>query len=379
LPVKLVKVTPKVERYPEYEELDWVVGHGIGVDHTADMTTFHQTLAQAGSLKGIETYYYMRYDDSPERNYIPMMFYTVFGKPKVPVLLHEEPEPVGELFNVIAVFSSSLLIQKTSQRALLFDGAKKDAVLLVNTSITPDDVVRLVKKYSLAQDWFGKVVTISAAKIDSAIAWPMLGALARAWDRIDLDSLQAAADLLGKEKKKDSIRKGYEAATVKEVHVLAEETEMFKKIKKEIELPEFTGEFWTPEVFYAYQKAAAEAQTYPSRYAAMPRWEVLAPGLIEFGPQPGKRNIGFTTPWRWQRPIIDMNKCTDCKLCHIYCPEGTIDFSPIQIDYEYCKGCGICAAVCPVGAIKMVSELEYLEGLRDEEVLRRFEQREYGF
>jgi len=26
LPVKLVKVPPKVERYPEYEELDWVVG-----------------------------------------------------------------------------------------------------------------------------------------------------------------------------------------------------------------------------------------------------------------------------------------------------------------------------------------------------------------
>jgi len=216
------------------------------------MTTFHQTLVQAGSLKGIEAYYYMRYDDSPERNYIPMMFYTIFGKPKVPVLLHEEPEPVGELFNVIAVFSSSLLIQKTSQRALLFDGAKKDAVLLVNTSITPDNVVRLMKKYSLAQDWFGKVVTIGAAKIDSAIAWPMLGALARAWDRIDLDSLLAAADLLGKEKKKDSIRKGYEEATVKEVHVLAEETEMFKKIKKEIELPEFTGEFWTPEVYYAY-------------------------------------------------------------------------------------------------------------------------------
>jgi len=321
----------------------------------------------------------MRYDDSSERNYIPMMFYTVFGKPKVPVLLHEEVEPVGELFNVIAVFSSSLLIQKTSQRALLFDGAKKDAVLFVNTSITPDDVVRLVKKYNLAQDWFGKVVTISATKIDSAITWPMLGALAGAWDRIDLDSLLATADVLGKEKKKDSIRKGYEAATVKEVHVLAEETEMFKKIKKEIELPEFTGEFWTPEVFCAYQKVAAEAQTYPSRYAAMPRWEVFPPGLREFGPQPGKRNIGFTTPWRWQRPIIDMNKCTDCKLCHICCPDGAIDFSPIQIIYEYCKGCGICAAVCPVKAIKMVSELEYLEGLKDEEVLRRFVQREYGF
>jgi len=111
----------------------------------------------------------------------------------------------------------------------------------------------------------------------------------------------------------------------------------------------------------------------------MPRWEVLAPGLIEFGPQPGKRNIGFTTPWRWQRPIIDMNKCTDCKLCHIYCPDGAIDFSPIKIDYEYCKGCGICEKVCPVGAIKMVSELEYFEGLKDEEVLRRFEQKEYGF
>ncbi|WP_272984891.1 4Fe-4S binding protein [Fervidicoccus fontis] len=374
-----MKFTPKIERYFDYEKLDWIISHGIGVDHTADMTAFSQTLAQVGALKGIETYYYMRYDDSPERNYIPMIFYTVFGNPNVPVLLHEEVEPVGELFNVIAVFSSSLLLQKTSQRALLFDGAKKNAILVVNTSISPDDVVKLVKKYNLAQDWFGRVVTISAARIDSAIAYPMLGAVASAWDRVDLDSLLAAADIFGKEKKKESIRKGYENSSVKEVHILAEETEMFKKIKNEIELPEYTGEFWTPEVYYTYQKAAAEAQTYSSRIASMPRWEVLAPGLIEFGPKPGNKNIGFTTQWRWQRPIIDYKRCTDCKLCHYYCPDGAISFNPIKIDYDYCKGCGICANVCPTKAISMVSELEHLEGLKDREVLRRFDQREYGF
>jgi pyruvate ferredoxin oxidoreductase delta subunit len=376
---ELIKISPTVERYTEYEELDWVVSHGLGVDHTADLSTFARTLAQVGTVKGREAYYYMRYDDSPERNYIPMMYYNVFGKPGIPVVLHEEVEPVGEIFNAIVLFSSNFLLQKTSQRALLFDGAKKNAILVVNTSLSPDDVVNVVKKYNLAQDWFGKVVTVNAIKIDSAIAYPILGALASAWDVIDLDSVLAALELLDAEKKKDSVKKGYDMAKVKEVSIRAEETELAKRLRKEIEIPKFTGEPWKPEEYYMYQKAAAEAESYPLRIAAMPRWEVLLPGLIEFGPEPGKRNLGFTTPWRWQRPIIDEKKCTKCNTCALYCPENAIDFDSLKVDFNYCKGCGTCAAVCPPKAITMVPEIEYVEGLHDEVVLKRLEAREYGY
>ncbi len=364
----------------EYEYLDWVVGHGLGVIHTGDMTAFHSILAQVGVVKGIESYYYMRYDDSPERNYLPMMFYTVFGNPDVPVLLHEEVEPEGELWNAIILFSSNLLVEKTSQRALLFDGAKKDAVLVVNTSLKPEDVVKLVKKYNLSQDWKGKVVTVSAGKIDSSIAFPLLGALAKGWKKISIDDVLKALEMLGKEDKSDSVKKGYENAKVMDVNIKAEETEMFNKKKEKVILPEFTGKPMTQKEYYQYQYAAANAKSYSERISAMPRWEVLVPGLIEFGPEKGKRNVGFTTPWRFTRPVIDLKKCIDCKLCHLYCPDGAIDFSPIKVDYSYCKGCATCAVVCPTKAITMVPELEYLEGLKDEETPAiRVETREYGF
>ncbi|MBS7637430.1 4Fe-4S binding protein [Candidatus Bathyarchaeota archaeon] len=101
----------------------------------------------------------------------------------------------------------------------------------------------------------------------------------------------------------------------------------------------------------------------------MPRWEVLAPGLIEFGPTPGGKNIGFTTSFeRYLRPQVDRGKCTDCKLCHHYCPDGAMGFEAV-VDLNYCTGCGICSEVCPVKAISMVGEWEAEKGLREEELL----------
>ncbi|MGC8586638.1 MAG: 4Fe-4S binding protein [Candidatus Micrarchaeia archaeon] len=72
-------------------------------------------------------------------------------------------------------------------------------------------------------------------------------------------------------------------------------------------------------------------------------------------------SAGKTGTWRVQKPIVDFEKCTRCKICIIFCPENTIDpnkdNSP-NIDYDYCKGCGVCANVCPVKAITMVSEVK---------------------
>jgi 2-oxoacid:acceptor oxidoreductase, delta subunit, pyruvate/2-ketoisovalerate family len=67
---------------------------------------------------------------------------------------------------------------------------------------------------------------------------------------------------------------------------------------------------------------------------------------------------GKTGKWRTLRPELDKEKCTNCLLCWMYCPEGAIDRveDGVCIDYEYCKGCGICAEECARKAIVMVEE-----------------------
>ncbi|MEM3056770.1 MAG: hypothetical protein QW639_06045, partial [Candidatus Bathyarchaeia archaeon] len=115
---------------PEYEKLTWAVVHCRGVLHTAHGSSLVRALATAGMVAGRESYYYMRYDDSPERDNVPMIFYAVMGDPRVDVVLHEEVEPVGRLFDAVVVLDSSMLLHRTSQRALILDGAKEDAVLV---------------------------------------------------------------------------------------------------------------------------------------------------------------------------------------------------------------------------------------------------------
>ena len=63
-----------------------------------------------------------------------------------------------------------------------------------------------------------------------------------------------------------------------------------------------------------------------------------------------------TGAWRALRPIRDPERCNDCGLCWLYCPEGCITPESYVIDLAYCKGCGICAAECRVDAIRMERE-----------------------
>ena len=64
-----------------------------------------------------------------------------------------------------------------------------------------------------------------------------------------------------------------------------------------------------------------------------------------------------TGDWGVEKPLIDLERCTQCTLCHYFCPEGTItmnDDGDPEVDNNYCKGCGICAEECPVKCIEMV-------------------------
>jgi pyruvate ferredoxin oxidoreductase delta subunit len=85
-------------------------------------------------------------------------------------------------------------------------------------------------------------------------------------------------------------------------------------------------------------------------------WKDLPPGGII--PEPGTSVRYRTGDWRTRRPVIDEQKCTNCLLCWIYCPDAAIEQTPkkVRVNYEYCKGCGICANECPVKAITMVME-----------------------
>ena len=69
----------------------------------------------------------------------------------------------------------------------------------------------------------------------------------------------------------------------------------------------------------------------------------------------------LTGSWRVQRPVHDKNKCINCLLCWVYCPDSAIIVKDGKIegfDLEHCKGCGICAHECPpkVKAITMYKE-----------------------
>jgi pyruvate ferredoxin oxidoreductase delta subunit len=383
----VVHLKDQLEKAPEplqqYEGLSWVVVHGRGVIHTGHANSLVRALATAGNFSGKESYYYMRYDDSPERDHIPHLFYAVFGNPTIDVVLHEEIEPVGQVFDAIVVMDSSMLLHQTSQRALPFDGAKKDAVLVVNTSLSPEEIVRLVKGYALAEDWEGKLVTIRAKSYDPDIAYPLLGALAKAFGIVSIGDLTAALDFLGQHKKVDSVRRAYDESRPVSVTIRAEDTDLAKqRVKERVRVPAVKrGLWWDRSVYEQYKAKAAEAHSYSERIESMPRWEALAPGLIEFGPLPGEKNIGFKTSFsRNLRPVIDKDRCTGCKLCSIYCPDGAIDFGTIKVDYDYCQGCAICAQVCPPKAVEMVSELKIKEGMNEEMVTTVAEAlREYGY
>ena len=65
-----------------------------------------------------------------------------------------------------------------------------------------------------------------------------------------------------------------------------------------------------------------------------------------------------TGEWRSQRPLLEQEKCNQCGLCWMYCPDNAIrpEGDSYHISYTYCKGCGICAKECPKGAIVLVKE-----------------------
>lgn len=87
-----------------------------------------------------------------------------------------------------------------------------------------------------------------------------------------------------------------------------------------------------------------------------PGWKSLPFGDIV---EAGTADKFETGDWRSDRPIFNKEKCIDCKMCWIYCPDMAIILDENKkvsgIDYKHCKGCGICSFECPVKPEKAIT------------------------
>ena len=87
------------------------------------------------------------------------------------------------------------------------------------------------------------------------------------------------------------------------------------------------------------------------------KWKDLPTGAII--PTGGNAVEYKTGGWRSMRPDLIPEKCTNCMICWILCPDSSIrveDERMVGFDFDHCKGCGICAAECPTKAIAMIEE-----------------------
>jgi 2-oxoacid:acceptor oxidoreductase delta subunit (pyruvate/2-ketoisovalerate family) len=96
--------------------------------------------------------------------------------------------------------------------------------------------------------------------------------------------------------------------------------------------------------------------------AKLPGWQdIPIGGLIV---DAGNAAEYLTGGWRAQRPVVDMDRCTHCLMCWLYCPDvamATRDGRFTGVDLDHCKGCGVCATVCPPKCITMVEEWRFAE------------------
>jgi pyruvate ferredoxin oxidoreductase delta subunit len=77
--------------------------------------------------------------------------------------------------------------------------------------------------------------------------------------------------------------------------------------------------------------------------------------------EPGTAKEYKTGSWRSKRPVVDKEKCINCMVCWMYCPDNSILVEKGEMKgfrLTHCKGCGICANQCPKDAIVMVEEGE---------------------
>lgn len=218
-------------------------------------------------------------------------------------------------------------------------GLKKGGVLIVNTRKKPEEL-ELGKCGDTVIDV--TVATVDATGIalevlkNSIVNTAILGAFAKATGRVTMDAVKKAIHARFAAKFGEKAADKNFAAAQK-----AYDMTVIKKVKAE--------------------KCFLPKRQWLPTWEELPVGGALKPMMTKDGlVGPGSFVENKTGGWKTFKPIIDNTKCTKCRFCWYYCPEGCIEEKmeggkvvEMVADLEYCKGCGICASECPAKCIKM--------------------------
>ncbi len=213
------------------------------------------------------------------------------------------------------------------------EGLKAGGWIIINTPLAPEEAQQ---RWELLPY---KVATVDASAIARETLRqdipnvPLLGAFARVTGIVTLEALQA--DTVQRLQKRFRDRPQVIEANLKALE------RGFEEVR------------WVEEKI-------AELTEPPVRIL-LKRWHELPEGGII--PEPATSIAYQTGSWRTERPVFDPQKCVQCLMCWLMCPDSAIlleDGKVVGIDYEHCKGCGLCSLQCPpkAKALTMVLEAE---------------------
>lgn len=231
----------------------------------------------------------------------------------------------------MVVVMDETLLQDT--RAMPLSGLRKNGVVLINTSRTPEEVTADHGIGVEAQVVTLDMTNMSLTTLGESILSTPAGAAAAGIVGIGEESLKEAMErvLAG---------------------ILSEGEELDENVKLAL------------SVFLAIapldiKTVEAPPEASPVIIVPFEPAQISSPTINALGNSP----LRMTGNWRVFRPVWNREVCTKCMACLARCPDGCISLDEEGfpcVDYENCKGCLICVRACPAEGIERVREAQVL-------------------
>lgn len=288
-------------------------------------------LAAAARREGMHAQAFDNYADSPDRVNVPCRSYArISGAPILEPYLY-----VNETPSIVVVTEATL-----AKGCHVLAGLQPPGILVVNTASAPEQILDVLADVDLTA--LHTVATIDAGPgarprlpygagegaedrlLDPGPGGALLGAVARASGVVSVESLRAV------DVDHEGLQRGFE-----QVQILVNPT----------------------------YRGGTHAEMPQEGYRGTVDLIIKAPLLN------GVNEGHISGNYRVLRPVIDLEHCTACGICWIYCPDAAISMpgpqgEKIWVNYDYCKGCGICWQECNVrGAIRAEPELDFRGGM----------------